>query len=126
VHEVVRVPVDEEGREMEAPEDRQAAKAARFRLTTSPGGGVVCLRNGDQRWEDASRRALPLRHTAEGDVEGRGALPITSAEPPPAARLPSTPSRPFSTGSRDAASGRRPTDSPGKSLERNEEDLGLG
>jgi len=28
------------------PEDRQAAKAARFRLTTSPGRGVVCLRNG--------------------------------------------------------------------------------
>jgi len=53
------------------PEDRQAAKAARFRLTASPGEAAVCLRSGHQRWEDASRHALPLRHTAEGDVEGR-------------------------------------------------------
>ena len=31
-----------------------------------------------ERWEDASRRALPLRHTAEGDVEGRSP-PLASA-----------------------------------------------
>jgi hypothetical protein len=45
------MPVDEEGREMEArSEDRQAGKAARFRLTTSPAGRVVCLRNLDLSW----------------------------------------------------------------------------
>ena len=43
VHEVVRVPVDEEGREMEVPEHRHAAKATRFRLTTSPGSEAGTL-----------------------------------------------------------------------------------
>ena len=49
------------------PEDRQAARSP---LTTPP-EGVVCLRNGDQICEDASQRPAPLRHTAQGEVDGR-------------------------------------------------------
>jgi hypothetical protein len=52
------------------PEDR---KAARFRLTTSPGGGVVCLRNG-ARGGGRFAASLTLGHTLEGDVEGRTLL----------------------------------------------------
>jgi hypothetical protein len=53
------------------PDDRQAAKAARFRLTPSPGGGVVCLRNGDQRWRTLRGASCRSGTTAEGSGEGR-------------------------------------------------------
>jgi len=67
VHEVVRVPLEEEGRDMEGPEHRQAARAVRIRFTTSPASAVVCLRNGDPRW--LTLRAGPCRRqTAEGDL----------------------------------------------------------
>jgi len=39
--------------------DATDAKATRFDLTTSPGSGVVCLRNGDQRWRRL--RGAPCR-----------------------------------------------------------------
>ena len=57
------------------PEDRQMS------LDPLSGGGVVCLRNGDQPWEDASRRVLSLRRTAEGMLRA-GTLPATPGAAP--------------------------------------------
>jgi hypothetical protein len=57
---------------------RHEASSPWISLYTAPGGGVLCLRNRDQR-EDAWRRASPLRHTTSGDVEG-GALLITLSD----------------------------------------------
>jgi hypothetical protein len=55
-------------------------------LATSPERRVVCLRNGDQSREDASRRALPLRPTTEG-VLMAGALLIVLGDPCHSPRL---------------------------------------
>ncbi len=62
-------------------------KAARFSLDHLPRRGSSLPAQRSPKWEDASRRALPLRHTAEGDVEA-GALLITlgdACSPPTAA-----------------------------------------
>lgn len=57
------------------PEDRQAAKAARFRLQPNPGGNSVPPPDGEE-WRTL-RGSLPLKHTAESAVNGRSPPPYS-------------------------------------------------
>ena len=63
-------------------------------LTASPRGEVVCLRNGDQKGDDASRRAL-TPGTPRGMLEGRAPFSLPAV----------TPGKPSTAPSRQAAEG---------------------